>query len=35
MIAAKIETMRHGGQRKDQDANLHLDKSRKQAAKEL
>jgi N6-adenosine-specific RNA methylase IME4 len=26
MVAAKLETLRHGGDRKDQDANLHLDR---------
>jgi hypothetical protein len=34
MIAAKIETLKHGGDRKsDQDANLHLDISRDDAAR--
>ena len=33
MVAAKIESMKHGGSRKDQDANLHLDSvTRSQAA---
>lgn len=37
MIGASIETMRHGGDRKsqDQDANLHLDVGRAEAAKKL